>query len=105
MQVFFGSKTLLLMSAGKELVWQTWDNVYIVYQASSAETHLFNETTELILKSLKHQPLTREELNNCVVASLGITGSELLAEDMEFAVSRLVELGIIDWSADVETGP
>ena len=36
---------MIFRSAGHDLVWIGWDDVYIVYQPASAETHVFNEVT------------------------------------------------------------
>ncbi len=87
---------MVLVSAGRELVWQAWDDVYLVYQRSSAETHVFNETTALILRSLDQGPLAAARVKDWSEASLGITPGELGDEDFAFAVGRLQELGLLD---------
>jgi len=48
---------MVLISARHELVWRKWDDIYVVYQLSSTETHVLNETTALILKCLEYGPL------------------------------------------------
>ena len=78
------------------MIWQEWDDVYIVYQPSSAETHVFNETTALILKCLEHGPLSADEVKGQTEAALGVGPGELATEDFAFATSRLEELGLID---------
>jgi hypothetical protein len=35
------------------LIWENWDDIFLVYQPSSAETHVFNETTGSILTCLE----------------------------------------------------
>lgn len=85
-----------LASAGRGLVWQDWDDVYLVYQPSSAETHVFNETTALILKSLEQGPLPTEGVKDWTERALGVGQGELAADDFAFAVGRLEELGLID---------
>lgn len=85
-----------LASAGRGLVWQDWDDVYLVYQPSSAETHVFNETTALILKCLEHGPQSVEEVKDWTERALGLTQDELAAGDVAFAVGRLEELGLIE---------
>jgi PqqD family protein of HPr-rel-A system len=87
---------MILVSALRELTWQDWDDVYIVYQPSSAETHVFNETTALILKCLEPGPLLADEVKVLTEAALGIGPGELSKEDFAFATSRLEELGLID---------
>ncbi len=68
---------VLSFVAGRELIWQEWDDVYIVYQPSSAETHVFNETTALILKCLEHGPLSADEVKERTEAALGVGQGEL----------------------------
>ena len=87
---------LVLISAAQDIRWQEWDDVYIVYQPSSAETHVFNETTALILKCLEHGPLSADEVKGQTEAALGVGLGELAKEDFAFATSRLEELGLID---------
>ena len=82
--------------AGRGLVWQDWDDVYLVYQPSSAETHVFNETTALILKCLEQGPLPAERVKQWTEAALGVDQGELAADDFAFAVARLEELGLIE---------
>jgi PqqD family protein of HPr-rel-A system len=85
-----------LNSAAQDIRWQEWDDVYIVYQPSSAETHVFNETTALILKCLERGPLSADEVKGQTEAALGVGLGELAKEDFAFATSRLEELGLID---------
>jgi PqqD family protein of HPr-rel-A system len=85
-----------LVSAGRGLVWQDWDDAYLVYQPSSAETHVFNETTALILKCLEQAPLSAEKVKDCTERTLGVAQGELAPADFAFAVGRLEELGLIE---------
>ena len=85
-----------LTSASRGLVWQDWDDVYLVYQPLSAETHVFNDTTALILKCLEHGQLSTEGVKNWTEAALGVGQGELAADDFAFAVGRLEELGLIE---------
>ncbi len=87
---------LVLISAAQDIRWQDWDDVYIVYQASSAETHVFNETTALILKCLERGPLSADDVKEQTEVALGVAPGELAKEDFAFATSRLDELGLID---------
>lgn len=84
-----------LTSASRGLVWQDWDDVYLVYQPLSAETHVFNDTTALILKCLEHGQISTEGVKNWTEAALGVGQGELAADDFAFAVGRLEELGLI----------
>lgn len=85
-----------LSSAGRGLVWQPWDDVHLVYQPSSAETHVFNDTTALILKCLEQGPLSTPVVKDRTEAALGVGQGELAADDFAFAVGRLEELGLIE---------
>lgn len=78
------------------LEWHEWDDIYIVYQSSSAETHVFNETTALILKCLEQRPLTTEAIQFQTEAALGVGRGDLPVEDFVFATQRLEELGLIE---------
>ena len=89
--------TFVTTFAGKRLQWQEWDEFYIVYQPSSAETHVFNETTALILKCLNEMPLLVDALKERTEASLGVGQGELVADDFAFATMRLEELGLIEY--------
>jgi PqqD family protein of HPr-rel-A system len=87
---------MVLILARHELVWRKWDDIYVVYQLSSAETHVFNETTALILKCLERGPLSADDVKEQTEVALGVGPGELAKEDFAFATSRLEELGLID---------
>ena len=87
-----------LTSASRGLVWQGWDDVYLVYQPSSTETHVFNDTTTLILKCLGQGELSQEGVKSWTEAALGVGQGELDADEFAFAVGRLEELGLIERS-------
>jgi PqqD family protein of HPr-rel-A system len=86
----------LILSAYK-LVWRELNNLYIVYQPSSTETHVFNETTATILRCLDQGPLTLEALAAQVAQSLALAPDELAIDDLIFATNRLEALGLVDW--------
>ena len=87
---------MVLISARCKLVWRQWDDIYVVYQLSSAETHVFNETTALILKCLERGALSADDVKEQTEVALGVGPAELANEDFAFATSRLEELGLID---------
>ena len=78
------------------LLRECWDDVCILYQPSSAETHVFNETTVLILRFLEKGTLSAEALKQLTEDSLGISQGELGADQFKFATTRLEELGLIE---------
>ena len=82
--------------AGCSLQSQEWDHFIIVYQPSSGETHVFNETTALILRCLEGGPLSGEQLKKRTEVALGAGQGELVTDDFAFATMRLEELGLIE---------
>jgi len=86
-----------LTAAAGELIWVQWDDAYDVYQPSSTETHVFNETTALILDALKDGPLSLEGVREWIVKTLDAEQDGLALEDLESAAARLDELGLIEW--------
>lgn len=91
------TKFIFMTAEGKGLVWQQWDEFYIVYQPSSTETHVLNETSALILISLEKIPLSSNGVMAWILENFGFENDELVQEDFDFAISRLVELGLINW--------
>lgn len=87
---------MVLFSTGRGLIWQEWDKVYIVYQPSSAETHVFNETTVLILRCLEQCQLSADAVKEWTETALGVDAGKLDADDFAFATMRLEELGLIE---------
>jgi PqqD family protein of HPr-rel-A system len=87
---------MILISARRDLIWRKWDDIYVVYQPSSTETHVFNETTALILKCLELGPLSADEVKVQTEAALHVGQGELGGDDFAFATTRLEELGLID---------
>ena len=86
---------MILTQAGRELVWQKWDGFFILYQPSSAETHVFNETTALILKCLGQGPLLLDAVKDFAENALRLNVGELDVEAFALAAARLEELGLV----------
>lgn len=91
-----GTEILTSTPAAGSLRWQQWDDVYLVYQASSAETHVFNDTTALILRCLEQGPQSLEAVRGWTEAALGVGQGQLAADHFAFAIGRLEELGLVD---------
>lgn len=70
--------------------------MYIVYQPSSAETHVFNETTALIVKCLKQGSQSIEAMKKWTEEVLEVGQGDLANDDFAFATMRLEELGLIE---------
>ncbi|BBL73615.1 hypothetical protein MishRS11D_07130 [Methylomagnum ishizawai] len=84
------------------LLWRDWGDDYIVYQPSSGETHVFNQTTALILERLKQGPASLEQVLVWIVRLLELGPQELALDHLRIAAKRLDELGLIEW---VEPAP
>ncbi len=91
-----GAEILISTPAAGSLRWQQWDDIYLVYQASSAETHVFNDTTALILRCLEQGPQSLAAARSWTEAALGVGQGQLAADHFAFAVGRLEELGLVD---------
>mgnify|MGYP000890693748 CR=1 FL=1 len=89
----------------RELVWRRFDDLWIVYQPSSAETHVFNQTTSEILKSLGDGAISEPGARTRVEQALGLATEGLTFEDFLPAVARLQELGLIDSLAENPAHP
>lgn len=76
------------------------DDLYFVYQPASAETHVFNEVTFLILECLANGPRSFEDIKVRTEELLGVRVGEIGAGDFSFAMGRLEELGIIEYLSD-----
>lgn len=73
----------------------------MVYQHSSAETHLFNETTVSILGCLNSGELTAADLKKCTLHVLNHCDEENLSDDdFMFALQRLEDLGLVERVGD-----
>lgn len=78
--------------------------MFIVYQPSSGETHVFNETTALILRGLEQSAKSLDELREFTAGELGIAAGDLDADDLAFAMARIEELGLIERLDEVVAG-
>ena len=97
--------TISLPKSGCKILWQDWEDSYIVYQPSSGETHVFNETTALILKRLESGPASLEEIREWAAESLDIEISEIAEDGLSSVAGRLDELGLVDWLDETPAHP
>ncbi|MFM8331786.1 MAG: HPr-rel-A system PqqD family peptide chaperone [Candidatus Methylumidiphilus sp.] len=96
---------LTITAAAKGLVWQEWEGVFIVYQPSSTETHVFNETAACVLQCLEQGSASIDALSKWITDSLGVASGGLIIGDLAFAVNRLETLGLVDCCGDVVANP
>ena len=87
---------LRLTPAAQDLIWKEWDDVFIIYQPSSAETHVFNVTTALILRTLEQGSLGDYEVRERIEQALGVNPGDLATAELSFAIGRLEELGLVE---------
>lgn len=92
------NSAFVLTPSSRELVWQDWGDVYIVFQPSSTETHVFNDITATVLQSMVIGALTMDDIKNYTAHALNFEHDELPIEDLSFALGRLDELGLVEWS-------
>lgn len=91
------SRPLAIAPAGASLQWQCWDGDYIAYQPASTETHVFNESTALILQSLQAEgPLSVGDLVERIAQAFGGDAADLSISDLRFTLDRLETLGLIE---------
>lgn len=50
------------IARGCRLLWQAWDNEYVIYNAGSGSTHLLDMPSGEILKLIEQQPLDINQL-------------------------------------------
>lgn len=94
------SDTLKLMALAPpafDLAWEDWGDIHTVYQRSSAETHVLNDTTVYILRVLEAGSATLGEIIEDITEAMGVKDSEFAARDLAWAAKRLEELGLIEW--------
>jgi PqqD family protein of HPr-rel-A system len=85
-----------LAAVARNLVWEKWDDVFVVLQRSSAETHIFNDITAYILTCLEQGPLSIQSVKEETERALDLAQGELASDDFLFALGRLEELGLVD---------
>ena len=90
------SKMFRGTSAVAELLWENWEDVFIVFQATSAETHVFNQCTAIILDCLENDLLSSDMLKKRAESALGVGEGMLACDDFSFAIMRLKELRLIE---------
>lgn len=93
---------IALLPSDRPLICERLDDLYMVFQPASAETHVFNETTFLILERLKNGPCSLDCVKSWTEESLGVQLGEIDIDEFTFATRRLEELGLIEHLNDVE---
>ncbi len=85
-----------LTDSGQELLWQKWDDAFVLFQPSSAETHFINEISAFILERLAQEPVGLETLGKLIDMEFEQVGEKIIPEALDFWINRLEELGLID---------
>jgi PqqD family protein of HPr-rel-A system len=85
-----------LTSSGRDLVQERWEGLHVVYQRTSGETHVFNETAVATLKSLQDGLVSLDEMVRLVAHTMGVKQEDLASEDFLAVAARLDELGLVE---------
>ena len=85
-----------LTHSGHGLLWQKWDDAFVLFQPSSAETHFINEISAFILERLAQEPVGLETLGKLIDMEFEQVGENIILETLDFWINRLEELGLID---------
>ena len=93
-----------LTPAGRDLALHCWDDVHLVHQRRSGETHVFNETTASTLACLNDTPVSLATIVERVADSVGVDQGDLVTKDFSGVLSRLDELGLVDASDSGTSG-
>jgi PqqD family protein of HPr-rel-A system len=78
------------------LSWKRFDDEFIVFNASSGDTHLLNLISTEALRCLEESPTTAAELSRRVAERLGLFDSEDTQRQVAELLSRLDELGLVE---------
>lgn len=87
---------LALTPAGRDTVWRHWDDIYVIYQRASGETHAFNETTAEILRCLAGGAMDLRGLIERVAAVFETDPDGFSEPDFQAVTERLVHLGLVE---------
>ena len=79
-----------------KLHWQKWEGEYIVYNATSGNTHLLNATAAQALKMLERKPASVADISNQLTSSAGLNADEEVLQQVEALVANLDELGLVE---------
>ena len=82
--------------SGYTRYWHSWGDEYVVYNAGSGDTHLFNEFSAFILKTLQEKAVTLEELSQLCATSFKQEEDEELHAQLNELLLELDRLGMIE---------
>ena len=85
-----------LTDSGRGLLWQKWEDAFVLFQPSSAETHFINEISAFILERLEQEPVGLETLGKLIDMEFELVGEKIIPETLDFWINRLEELGLIE---------
>jgi PqqD family protein of HPr-rel-A system len=77
------------------LLWEQWNDEYIVYNARSGETHFLNELAAKALKALEDFPCNAEQLAQKMTVQHELEMAFRIA-DMERLIQEFDSLGLIE---------
>ena len=82
---------------GAELVWKTWDDEeFLLYDASTGDTHLVNRVTREALRLLENAPRPASELVRGVAEACGVDAAPELEVSMANLLRYLDQVGLVE---------
>jgi PqqD family protein of HPr-rel-A system len=84
------------LNQSASLSWQSFDDEFIVFNATSGDTHLLNRISAEALRCLAEYPATGAELSQRVAERLGLPDSEDTRRQIAELLGRFDELGLVE---------
>jgi PqqD family protein of HPr-rel-A system len=79
-----------------ELLWRQWEGETVVFNVSSGNTHLMSTTAVEVLRLIKKDALTAEEISRRLMTSAGDSCDEEVVTNVENLLRNLDHLGLIE---------
>lgn len=80
----------------KGLLWEYFENDYILYNPFSGETHLLNEIAAEALNLLQNEPLSLESLTQRLCTVLSVKNDPASRLQVQSLLKEFEELGLIE---------
>ena len=86
-----------VVSKDAPLIWRSWDDgEYVVYSATTGDTHLLNEVTAEVLRQLERSDLEFSDLARKAAKSLGVELDPQLESHVAGLLSYLDQIGLVE---------
>ena len=84
------------VSEGSCLLWNSWDNEYVVFDDGSGDTHLLDLVAGEVLKVLQEAPADSSQVTARVALRLDATPVVELAGRVQETIRKFREVGLIE---------